>query len=161
MSSEIIIHVDQQHSDRFYRRLRQRAADWLADHRGEKFADIVLLAPDLFVLLTRLMLDGRVRAGDRAIVAGALLYFITPLDVIPDFFFPVGVVDDVLAAVIALNTIVNHTDPAIVREHWEGSDDILDVIQRIIDQADALLGSGALRRLSKALDRRTPPSIEP
>ena len=78
------------------------------------------------------------------------------MDVIPDVFFPVGAVDDVVAAVIALNAILNRTDPDIIREHWEGSEDILSVIQRIIDQADALLGSGALRRVGKALNRRTP-----
>jgi uncharacterized membrane protein YkvA (DUF1232 family) len=156
MSNEIVVHIDQHRSERFYRRLRERVVDWLADHRGERFADVILLAPDLFVLLGRLMLDGRVAIGDRAVVAGALLYFLSPIDVIPDVFFPVGAVDDVVAAVIALNAILNHTDPAIIREHWEGNDDILAVIQRITDQADALLGSGALRRLGKALNRRTP-----
>lgn len=158
MGNEIIVHIDQQRSEHFYRRLRQRVVDWLADHQGERFADIVLLAPDLFVLLGRLMLDRRVAAGDRALVAGALLYFLSPLDVIPDVFFPIGAVDDVVAAVIVLNTLLNRTDPAIIREHWEGGEEILDVIRRIIDQADALLGRGALRRLGKALSRRTPSS---
>ena len=156
MSQEPVITIDPGRSDRFYRRLRQRAVDWLADHQGEKYADVVLLAPDLFVLLGRLMVDGRVSARDRAIVAGALIYFLTPIDVIPDVFFPVGTVDDVVAAVIALNVILNRTDPAIIREHWEGDDDILAVVQRFLGQADTLLGSGALRRLSKALERRTP-----
>ena len=156
MSNEITVRIDQARTERFYRRLRRRVVDWLADHQGERFADVVLLAPDLFVLLGRLMLDGRVSARDRAIVAGALLYFLSPVDVIPDIFFPVGAVDDVVAAVIALNAILNRTDPAIIREHWEGSEDILSVIQRVIDQADALLGSGALRRVGKALNRRTP-----
>ena len=157
MDDEITIYIDEQRSDRFYNRLRGRVVDWLADHRSDRYADVVLLAPDLFVLLTRLMLDRRVSMRDRAVVAGALLYFLTPLDIIPDIFFPVGVVDDVVAAIIALNAILNRTDPAIIREHWEGNDDILNVIQRITDQADALLGGGALRRLGKAIDKRTPP----
>lgn len=158
MSDQIVIHINPQRSERFYRRLRARIVSWMAEHRGEKLADVVLLAPDLVVLLTRLMLDGRVAARDRAIVAGALVYFIAPLDIIPDFLLPVGVVDDVVAAVIALNSILNRTDQGIVQEHWEGDDDILRVIQRIIAQADALLGSGALRRVNKALRRRTPPA---
>ena len=159
--NEMIVVVDPARTERFYRRLRQRAADWLA-HRhgdqGEKFADIVLLAPDLFVLLGRLMLDRRVSARDRAVVAGALLYFLSPIDIIPDFIFPIGVVDDVVAAVIALNSILNRTDPDVIREHWEGSEDVLAVIQRILDRADLLLGSGRLLRLRKSLTRRTPPS---
>jgi len=156
MSDHEIIIIDPGRTERFYRRLRQRAVDWLAEHRGEKFADVVLLAPDLFVLLGRLMLDKRVSAKDRAVVVGALLYFLSPIDVIPDFIFPIGVVDDVVAAVIALNGILNRTDPAVIREHWEGSDDVLEVIQRIMDRADLLLGSGTLKRLRKSLTRRTP-----
>lgn len=156
MSDHEIIVIDPARTERFYRRLRQRAVDWLAEHRGEKYADIVLLAPDLFVLLGRLLLDKRVSVKDRAVVAGAILYFLSPVDIIPDFVFPIGVVDDVVAAVIALNGILNRTDPNVIREHWEGSEDVLVVIQRILDRADLLLGSGTLNRLRKSLTRRTP-----
>ena len=151
-----IIHIDTERSDRFYRRMRQRVIDWMEDRQRGKYADLVLLAPDLFILLTRLLLDKRVAARDRAIVAGAVLYFMTPVDLIPDIFFPVGIVDDILVAAIALNNILNRTDPAIIREHWEGNDDILLVIQRVMQQADKILGSGALSTARKALKRRTP-----
>ena len=151
-----IIHIDMERSDRFYHRMRQRVVDWMEDRQRGKYADIVLLAPDLFVLLARLMLDKRVAARDRAIVAGAVLYFMTPLDLIPDVFFPVGIVDDIIVAAIALNNILNRTDPAVIREHWEGSDDILLVIQRVMQQANKFLGSGALGKARRALKRRTP-----
>ena len=63
----------------------------------------------------------------------------------------------IVAAVIALNAILNRTDPAIVREHWEGNDDILDVIQRVLSRAEVLLGGdhAAIRRwrLKQALGR--------
>ena len=148
--------IDSHRSQRFYERLRKRAVKWLASNKRDKYANIILLAPDLFVLLTRLMLDKRVAVRDRAIVAGAVLYFMTPVDIIPDIFFPVGMVDDVMVAVIALNNIVLRTDQKILREHWEGDADILDVLQRISSQASSLLGNKTIEKLRNALTKSTP-----
>lgn len=156
MSEEIIIHIDQAKADTYYGQLRDRIVNWMAQHERERLADFLLLAPDLLVLLVRLGLDSRLPLTDRAIVAGGVAYFLSPIDLIPDFIFPVGVADDVVVAVIALNAVLNRTDPQILREHWEGDDEILDVIQRTLSRADALLGKGLMKRLSVALSKRTP-----
>ncbi|GGP08510.1 DUF1232 domain-containing protein [Oceanobacillus neutriphilus] len=41
------------------------------------------------------------------IMGGALLYFITPVDVVPDYIFPIGYVDDAVAVQIALKSLSN------------------------------------------------------
>ena len=41
----------------------------------------------------------------RAIAIGALLYFINPIDLIPDFSGPLGLVDDIGVMTIALSVI--------------------------------------------------------
>lgn len=40
-----------------------------------------------------------------AIIGGALLYFIVPVDVIPDFVFPIGYLDDALAVQLVLASL--------------------------------------------------------
>ena len=45
------------------------------------------------------------------------------------------------------------TDPAILREHWSGSGDVLDTIQRVLNSADTLVGSKIAGRLKKILKR--------
>ncbi len=45
------------------------------------------------------MIDTRTPVEIKAMIAGALMYFVSPLDVIPDILGPAGFVDD--AAVIA------------------------------------------------------------
>lgn len=139
---------------RFYRRLRDRVKRW-AERRDipEKRLEYLLAAPDLFVLLSRLALDRRVPARTKAKVAAALAYFLTPLDMIPDFLGPPGFLDDVVVAAWILNTVVaelNQLDPSILEEHWEGEQDVLDRVTWIVDRAEEVLGRGlsfVIRRL--------------
>lgn len=42
-----------------------------------------------------------------AIVGGVLLYFIIPMDVVPDYIFPIGYVDDAVAVQIAVKSLSN------------------------------------------------------
>jgi uncharacterized membrane protein YkvA (DUF1232 family) len=139
---------------RFYRRLRDRVKGW-ADERdipGRRL-EYLLVAPDLFVLLSRLALDDRVPARVKAKVAAGIAYFVTPLDMVPDFLGPPGFLDDVVVAAWILRTVVaelNRLDPAILKEHWEGEEDVLQRVTEIIDGAENVLGKGlrfVVRRL--------------
>ena len=40
-----------------------------------------------------------------AIMGGALLYFILPIDIIPDYIFPIGYLDDAIAIKISLDLL--------------------------------------------------------
>jgi len=139
---------------RFYRRLRDRVKRWAARRDiAEKRLEYLLAAPDLFVLLSRLALDKRVPLQAKAKVAAGIAYFVTPLDMIPDFLGPPGILDDVVVAAWILQNIVaeiNQLDPAILEEHWEGEEDVLTRITYIIDRAEDVLGRGmrfVVRRL--------------
>ena len=41
------------------------------------------------------------------------------------------------------------TDPAILREHWSGSEDVLETIQKVLGAADQLVGSEIMGRFKK------------
>jgi uncharacterized membrane protein YkvA (DUF1232 family) len=139
---------------RFYHRLRDRVKRW-AERRDipEKRLEYLLAAPDLFVLLSRLALDGRVPLRAKAKVAAGIAYFVTPLDMVPDFLGPPGYLDDVVVAAWILQNIVtelNQLDPTILEEHWEGQEDVLQRITTIVDRAEDVLGRGlrfVVRRL--------------
>ena len=139
---------------RFYRRLRDRVKRW-AEKRDipEKRLEYLLAAPDLFVLLSRLALDDRVPLRAKAKVAAGIAYFVTPLDMVPDFLGPPGYLDDVVVAAWILQSIVaelNELDPVILQDHWEGDEDVLEQIATLIDRAEDVLGRGmrfVMRRL--------------
>jgi len=46
-----------------------------------------------------------------------------------------------------LHDVLEKADPAIVREHWEGEADLLDLIRQILASADAMVGGPAWRRI--------------
>lgn len=142
---------------RFYRRLRDRVKRWGGGrHISGRRLEYLLVAPDLFILLSRLSLDGRVPIGAKAKVAAGVAYFVTPLDVIPDFLGPPGFVDDVLVAAWILKAVaaqLNQLDSSILEEHWEGEQDVLEQVTRIVDGADWLLGR-ALHFVARRLRSR-------
>jgi uncharacterized membrane protein YkvA (DUF1232 family) len=138
----------------FYETLRGR----VAGYTGE-YADHVLLLPDLFLLITRLMLDGRVDLRHKAYMGAALAYVISPIDLISERRFGVlGYLDDLVVVVAALNALVNDIDPAIVAGHWSGKGDLLASMQKILAQADNLVGSGRLEKILASLGIRRPAS---
>ena len=133
----------------FYQHLRSRLSRWAEGSTTKhKYAEYVLLAPDLFHLLCKLSVDKRVPVSEKAKLAAALAYFVSPLDLVPEALVgPIGYVDDVALAAYVLNSIVNTTDPDVVRGHWAGDGDAQDVIKRILEVADDMVGSGLWRTL--------------
>lgn len=63
------------------------------------------------LLLYHALLDKNVPLKDKAIVIGALGYFICPIDAIPDVLGPLGYTDDCTALIWALRTIWSNITP--------------------------------------------------
>ena len=140
--------MDKKQED-FYKQLRRKIQSYL-DRHDSRYADILLLAPDLFHLLVKLSLDERITAGKKAKFAAVIAYFISPLDFLPEMFLgPIGYLDDIALAAYVLNDYINHNDPAIVRELWAGDQDILTAIKNILNSADQMIGSGLWRKIRK------------
>jgi uncharacterized membrane protein YkvA (DUF1232 family) len=60
---------------------------------------------------------------------------------------PAGLVDDIALSAYVLHEILENTDPSVVREHWEGGADILDLTRQILAVADTMVGGPIWRRL--------------
>jgi len=136
----------------FYRQLRGQIRAWVGSDKGRsnRWAEYILFAPDLFHLLWKLSTDPDVAPTDKVKLAAAIAYFISPIDLIPEAVVgPIGYVDDIALAAYVLHSIVNHTDPEVLRRHWAGDGDVLDVIQRILAVADGMVGSGMWKKLKR------------
>jgi uncharacterized membrane protein YkvA (DUF1232 family) len=143
---------DKRADDDFYQTLRSRIAIWLESKgKGFKHAQILLLAPDLFHLLTRLMFDSRIPALEKAKLGGVLAYFISPIDLLPEALLgPAGYVDDVALAAYALSRLINGGHGEVAKELWAGDGDLLQVVAQILEVADDMVGSGLWERLKKS-----------
>jgi uncharacterized membrane protein YkvA (DUF1232 family) len=140
----------------YYQRLRQRIHDWLdsPEGRNHQWAEYLLFAPDLFHLLWKLSGDPDVSKSDKGKLVVALTYFISPIDLIPEAIVgPVGYLDDIALAAYVLNGMINHTDPEVLRRHWAGDADVLDVIRRILASADKMMSANILSKLKRTLGK--------
>jgi uncharacterized membrane protein YkvA (DUF1232 family) len=68
------------------------------------------------LLLYNMIISRKISLADKAVVVGALGYFISPLDVIPDVILGTGFLDDASILVLALGTVVNSITPSIKDE---------------------------------------------
>ncbi len=136
----------------FYQKLRKTFRNWLQSDEGKsyKWADYLLFAPDLFHLLCKVVVDKDVPPKEKAKIAGAIAYFISPIDLLPEAFLgPIGYLDDIVVAAYALHLLINKIGPEIVLRHWAGDEDVLEVIQRILEVADEMLGKRIWGKLKK------------
>jgi uncharacterized membrane protein YkvA (DUF1232 family) len=138
-----------------YQQMRDRIRDWLKEKDIQyRFADYLLSAPDLLHLLCRLSLDKEVPAKEKAKLAVAIAYFISPLDFIPEGYVgPIGYLEDIVLAAYALNGIINEINPDIVRKHWAGDGDVLELIRQILAVAHEMLGGRLWNRIRGIVDR--------
>ncbi len=138
----------------FYQNLRNKMKDWLGTEEGKdyKWAEYIMFAPDLFHLLIKMSFDKEVPTAEKAKLAAAIAYFVSPVDLIPEALLgPIGFADDIAVAAWVLNSIVNDTDPEIVRKHWAGDGEVLEIIRKIIKAADAMVGSGLWAKIKSKL----------
>ncbi len=136
----------------FYQKIRTDIRTWLQTKTGKssKWSEYLLLAPDLFHLLTKLALDKDVPVAEKAKIAGALAYFISPIDLIPEAIVgPIGYLDDVALAAFVINSVMKNCDHAIITRHWAGEDDVLVLVQQIVDVSSDMLGNKIWDKLKR------------
>jgi uncharacterized membrane protein YkvA (DUF1232 family) len=148
----------------FYDRLRQRiltAVERRGGRLGEGTVAALLLVPDVFMLLVRLSLDREVPAATRALIGGALVYFVVPTDLLPEAMLGAGgYLDDlVLASAVLTQALSGELEP-IAAKHWSGKQDFRIVLRDVAGAAHALLGESLYRRLQRVLSRRGIPLAE-
>lgn len=151
-SAELTGPISRERANRFYDRMRESIRRYL-ESKGSvagTTGEYLLLAPDVFVLLWRLINDGRVNAKNKVMLGSGLAYYLFPLDIMPEAFLgPIGYIDDLVFGVYLLNKMLTDTDVAILREHWSGREDVLDSIRNVLNAADKLVGSDILGKLKR------------
>jgi len=124
----------------------------MASTLRSRMKNLLLFIPNLVLLCGRLMVDPRVPAKERLLVAGAIIYAIIPLDLIPDMLPFVGQVDDAYVISLTLLRLMNTTDPRLVREHWSGGGDIVELVGSVAIVAGKLLPQKIRRVLTSRIE---------
>ncbi|MCZ2390963.1 MAG: DUF1232 domain-containing protein [Acidobacteria bacterium] len=115
-----------------------------------RMRNFLMFLPNLARLLARLLKDARVPTAEKALFVAAIVYVISPLDLIPDIFPFFGQVDDIYMVALVLLRLINRTDVEVVREHWSGGGDIAALADSIASIAPKFLP----KRISRVLQSR-------
>ena len=116
---------------------------------------LLMFVPNMVLLCGRLLRDSRVPKTEKALVAGAIVYAIVPLDLIPDVIPFVGQIDDAYLIAITLLRLIDRTDPKIVREHWNGGGDIVALVEMLAMMTAKLLPPRIRRVLTAKVEVAT------
>jgi len=111
--------------------------------------DAVFMLPNLLKLLGRLLKDPRVPRRSKVVVAAALAYVVSPIDLLPEFIPVVGVVDDVFVVAFSLNHLLKRAGEDVVMEHWDGPQDLLGLIRSVLDTVADLVPARIRRTLGR------------
>ncbi len=134
----------------FYGKLRVRMQKWLKSRAGEnhKYANLLMWAPDLFHLLVKLSLDKRVALDDKILLGAVIVYFVSPIDLLPEALLgPVAYVDDIALTAWAIDRIIQNAGVRVVKDHWAGDADVLAVIKKIAHVSHEMLGGRVWKKL--------------
>jgi uncharacterized membrane protein YkvA (DUF1232 family) len=146
----------------FYDRLREKILHAIEKREGKRGGKLtegavraLLLVPDVFILLARLALDKNVPGSTRAMIGGALAYFVLPVDLLPEALLGgAGFLDDLVLATAVLSQAFGGDLEPYARKHWSGSEDLRVVIRDISETAQSLLGQNLYDRLRRLMSRR-------
>jgi len=98
--------------------------------------ELATLVPNLVLLFRGLLRDPRVPRGSKALLWFAVVWVVSPIDLIPEFIPIAGPLDDAIVAALVLRHVLRTSGPDVVGEHWRGDPATLDRI----------LGAGRRRR---------------
>src|SRR5437667_5631718 len=121
-----------------------------------RMKNLLMFLPNMVILCCKLMVDKRVPVTERALFAAAVIYAIIPFDFIPDVIPFVGQIDDLFLISLTVLRLIDRTDDAVVREHWRGGGDIVQLAESAATIAPLLMP----KRIARVLLSRVKPTAE-
>ena len=98
--------------------------------RRTQARELATLIPNLLILFKGLLRDPRVTRGSKAWLWFAVVWLVSPIDLIPEFIPVLGPLDDAVVAALVLRHVLRTTDRSVLAEHWRGDPATLDSITR-------------------------------
>lgn len=130
----------------FYIKLRKKLDKQLKDSYNKEspvnlMINLLAILPDLFHLCIKLVFDGKVHHDKKGALIGAMLYVISPIDLIPDIIPVFGFVDDLLVVTLGLNSMLEDTNDEYlktsIKRYWAGERSVYETLRHIIAVTDS------------------------
>jgi len=115
--------------------------------------EALLLIPNFIKLMYRLVQDETVSKTDKALLLGTIVYVASPLDFLPDFIPFLGKVDDILLIALVLKRLMDSAGRDLMLQYWDGSDDLLIILEKIVNFSMLLVPQGIYDKLVKKSEK--------
>ncbi len=117
--------------------------------------EILFLIPNLVKLLYRLLEDKRVPSQEKIILGAAAVYVASPIDFVPDFIPFIGQIDDLLLVALVLKRFLNSAGEDVLLEHWDGPQNLLQMVDKILSCTRFFLPASVYDRLVNQVEKGT------
>ena len=97
--------------------------------------ELTRLVPDTLRLVRSLARDRTTPPSVRRRLFIAMAYNAQPINLIPDFVPVIGLADNVAIMAWAIRSAIRSSGTAAVAQHWQGSDDTLALLHRVLRTA--------------------------
>jgi len=104
---------------------------WVFRPKGVSAREIVRVIPDLLRLLRSLIADRSTPLDVRIVLAGLMVWIVTPIDLIPEFIPVLGPLDDMVVAIVALRYTRRRLGIEDLRARWSGTRDGFALLVRV------------------------------
>ena len=92
---------------------------------------LATLLPNLVRLFRGLLRDPRVPRGSKVLLWFAIAWFVSPIDLVPEFIPVFGPLDDAVVAALVLRHVLRKAGRDVIAEHWSGDEATLGVLLRV------------------------------
>ncbi len=92
---------------------------------------LVALVPNLLALFRDLMRDPRVPRSSKLLLGLAIVWILSPIDLIPEFIPVAGPLDDAIVAALVVRHVLRRTGRSVLAEHWKGDPATLNAVIRL------------------------------
>ena len=100
---------------------------------GRRYAarELAALLPNLIRMCRNLLRDPRVPRGSKVLLGVAVVWFISPIDLVPEFIPVLGPLDDAILAALVVRHLVKRAGREVVTDAWPGEAATLDRMFRL------------------------------
>jgi uncharacterized membrane protein YkvA (DUF1232 family) len=88
--------------------------------------ELATLIPNIVILFKGLLRDPAVPRSSKVLLGLAVLWLVSPIDLVPEFVPVAGPLDDAIVAALVLRHVLRRTGPDVLRRHWRGDQAVLD-----------------------------------
>ena len=88
--------------------------------------ELATLIPNLLILFKGLLGDPAVARSSKILLGAAVVWLVSPIDLVPEFIPVAGPLDDAIVAALVLRHVLRRTDPEVLKRHWRGDPALLD-----------------------------------